>query len=258
MTRPDRLDALFCANRYKAKTEQLTLEVLETQVFRIEREYLASLKLEDGQADRIREAGLMETVSVPEGKSGAWTVRRFTIEALDIMNLRMSLDGRGCRPGTYTQLIHDRRGVVMSDTTAEQRDHTEFEWKARGHVLINGLGLGMCLAAALNKPEVAAVTVVEIDADVIALVGSHYADSRVQIVHASAFEYEPPKGIRYGAVWHDIWDSICADNLVGMRRLHRKYGRRADWQGSWARWRCEKAQKESREYALRHRLWRAA
>lgn len=185
----------------------------------------------------------MQTVTVPEGSLGPWTVKRFTVEALDLGNLRMALDGRGCQPGTYTQLLHKNRGVVMSDTTAEQRDHYEFQHRARGHVLINGLGLGMCLAAALAKPEVTAATVVEIDADVIALVGPHYTDPRVEIVHASAYDYQPPKGVRYGAVWHDIWDSICADNLPEMAKLHRKYGRRTDWQGSWGKWQCQRAKR---------------
>lgn len=179
-------------------------------------------------------------VSIQEGRVGLWSVSKFTIEPRSIGNIRLAFDGRDARPGTYTKLCHDHRGVVMSDTTAEQRDHYEFIWKAKGHILINGLGIGMCLAAALKNPEVTGATVVEVDADVIALVGPNYTDPRVNIVHASAFDYEPPKGVRYGAVWHDIWDDICSDNLPEMHRLHRKYGRRADWQGSWCRWRCER------------------
>ena len=147
---------------------------------------------------------------------------------------------REVAPGTYTRLVHERRGVVMSDTPAERRDHVEFVVRAKGHVLINGLGLGMCLAAVLARPEVVRATVVEADPDVVALVGPHYAgDPRVEIVRADAYEYRPPKGVRYGAVWHDIWDTITSENLPGMTRLHRKYGRRAEWQGSWARWLCE-------------------
>lgn len=183
---------------------------------------------------------MLDLVTIPEGSSGPWAVERFTVEKDSIQNIRLAFSGRGCRPGTYTRLVHQKRGVVMSDTTAEQRDHIEFVWKAKGHVLINGLGLGMCLAAALKKPEVTNATVVEIDPDVISLVGRHYSDPRVEIVNSDAFEYQIPKGARYGAVWHDIWDDICSDNLPEMHKLHRKYGRRCDWQGSWARWRCER------------------
>ena len=71
----------------------------------------------------------------------------------------------------------------------------------------------MVLAAVLKKPDVTDVTVVEIDQDVIDLVGSTYAgDRRLAIVNADAFTYQPPEGQRYGMVWHDIWDGIRTAN----------------------------------------------
>ena len=182
-------------------------------------------------------------VSVPEGRSGPWSIERFEIPEKSIETIRAAFSGRPTRPGWYTAVKHDRRGIVMSDTPAEQRDHAWFIRAAKGHVLINGLGIGMCLNAALAKPDVERVTVVEIDQDVISLVAPVYADDRVTIVNESAFDYSPPKGERYGAVWHDIWDAICADNLSEMHKLHRKYGRRADWQGSWCREECEQAKR---------------
>lgn len=186
--------------------------------------------------------GLIEQVTVPEGKRGPWSVERFTIDKHGAMMERIHAlqHGRGAtREGTYTRLMHAQRGVVMSDTPDEMRDHYGAVINAKGHVLLNGLGIGMVLAAVLKKP-VESVTVVEIDADVIALVGPHYDDPRVSIVNASAFDYQPPKGRRYGAVWHDIWDDICADNLTAMTKLKRKYGRRTDWQGCWAEWQCRR------------------
>lgn len=113
-------------------------------------------------------------------------------------------------------------------------DHSNAVYRAKDHTLINGLGIGMVLAAILKKPEVTKVTVVEICPDLIALVGPHYAgDPRVKIINADAFTYIPPKGVRYGAVWHDIWDELCGDNIESMTKLKRKYGRRCDWQGCW-------------------------
>jgi len=185
--------------------------------------------------------GLVEKVAVPEGKSGIWEIAKFDVGGgPDFEALRLALHGRPITPGTYTRLMRGRT-LVMSDTPAEMRDHHGFVLAAKGHCLINGLGLGMCLAAALKKEEVTKVTVIEISEDVISLVAPTYTnDHRVEIVHASAFDYQPPKGVRYGAVWHDIWDNICADNLPEMHKLHRKYGRRADWQGSWCRDQCER------------------
>jgi spermidine synthase len=138
----------------------------------------------------------------------------------------------------------------MSDTPAEQDDHREFVQRARGRILINGLGLGMVLQACLERRKwqsdeyaVEHATVVEISPAVIALVAPHYQaryGDRLTIVQADALTWQPPKGERYAAVWHDIWPDICTDNLPQMHTLHRRYGRRADWQGSWARWICER------------------
>jgi hypothetical protein len=185
---------------------------------------------------------MIPQVSIPEGSSGIWRIEHFEVPQKSIESMRLALSGRGIRPGWYTRLVRGH-STIMSDTPAEMRDHYEFVKYARGHCIINGLGIGMCLGAALKKPEVTRVTVVEKSEDVIRLVAPSYEDERVEIVHADAFEYKPPKGIRYGAVWHDIWDNICADNLPEMHRLHRKYGRISDWQGSWARWQCERGRR---------------
>lgn len=183
--------------------------------------------------------GLIEKVTIPEGESGVWRVERFDVPENSIQQMRLAMSGRYLPAGTYTSL---KRGgkLVMSDTPDEMRDHAWFVNKATGHCLINGLGLGMCLKAILKKGDVTQVTVIEKSRDVLALVSPHYTDKRVQYIHADAFEYQPPKGARYCAVWHDIWDDICADNLPEMKTLHRKYGRRADWQGSWCRSLCER------------------
>lgn len=178
----------------------------------------------------------IEQVSIPEGARGQWRIERFEISEHEakMSAIRAIQHGRGAvSPGTYTSLKHARRGIIMSDTPDEMRDHIFAVHRAKGHVLINGLGLGMVLAAVLRKPDVYRVTVVEIDPDVIALVGPHYVCDRLEIVNASAFDYAPPKGVRYGAVWHDIWDNLCGDNLKEMTTLKRKYGRRCDWQGCW-------------------------
>lgn len=197
---------------------------------------------------------IIESVNVPEGSKGKWTVSKFTVSEEDakFSALRAAIKGRGYVPaGTYTQLTCQGRGIVMSDTPDERRDHWKAVNMACDHVLINGLGLGMVLGAILKKEKmgsksVSKVTVVELDADVIELVGPSYAsDPRVEIVHASAFDYQPPKGIVYGCVWHDIWDDLCGDNLPEMTKLKRKYGRKADWQGCWGEY-------ETRRYMRRY------
>ena len=70
-----------------------------------------------------------------------------------------------------------------------------------------------------------------VDDDILHLEG--VAD--LEIIEADAYLYQPPKGIRYSVVWHDIWPDLCEDNLKEMGTLHRRYGKRCDWQGSWGK-----------------------
>lgn len=183
-------------------------------------------------------------IDVPDGKRGVWAVETFSVSEADarFQNLRATFSfgskGRFIRPGSYKRLMRGRK-VIMSNVPAEIKDHSSFIYTARrkgGDILINGLGLGVCLVPILKSDKVHSVTVIEKEKDVIDLVGPTYLrDLRVTVVCDDALEYSPPKNKRYTCVWHDIWDDICADNLPSIHKLHRKYGKRCDWQGSWSR-----------------------
>lgn len=183
------------------------------------------------------------TCTVPCGKKGPWTIDEFDIvdgPILFMANFRAIRDGNAfaaIRPGRYKRLRHAKRGVVMSNTPMEVHTNLDAYRAATGRVLINGLGMGMLLEAVLSKPCVTHVRVIEIDPDVIALVGPHYLkDSRVEIIEADAYAYRPSLGERFNYVWHDIWDSITEDNLPLMKKLGRRWSKRiADAQGFWAR-----------------------
>lgn len=195
--------------------------------------------------------GLVQKVSVPEGRSGDWSVERFDIsqDEASQFNLRAAFQfgaGRGgplrrVTADTYTRLMHNRT-MVMSDTPADGQDHLVPVLKARvlgGHVLLHGLGLGMVLNAICNLGTCSHITVVEIAPEVIDLVGKHCLDKwgagLVTILQDDALTWQPPKDAKYSVVWHDIWSAISDDNLRSMRRLHRRFGNRCIWQGSWAR-----------------------
>lgn len=180
-------------------------------------------------------------VGVPEGTAGDWKVERFTVHKADadFGRLRMVVTGvnRYVPEGSYTCLRYNG-SLVMSDTPDEISDHLDPIRKATGRCLVNGLGLGVVVQAMLNKDEVEHVTVIEAAPEVIKLVGPHYQErfgDRLTIVQADAYEWSPPKGVRYACVWHDIWNDLCTDNLPFMHKLHRKYGRRTAWQSSWGR-----------------------
>jgi hypothetical protein len=201
-------------------------------------------------------------IEVPNGTSGVWSVSTYTVteedERWEMVRAAASSSSRGryVSAGTYKALKRNGH-VIMSNTPDEIRDHRYFFSRAKGKVLINGLGLGMALKAILNKvddkgaPAVELVHVVEKAEDVLKLVRPTYeSDKRVSFIHADALEYKST--LRYDVVWHDIFDDICADNLPIMHKLHRKYGGKAEWQGSWCRERCEYLLKQQRAHS---RFW---
>jgi len=120
---------------------------------------------------------------LPDGMMGEVEVRRIVVTERDVEVARMrSMFGGGStaiRAGEYVGLY--RNGSLwMSDTPDEQYDHMPVITNVAKHraerVLINGLGIGMVLNAVLHMDCVQHVDVVEIDPDVVALVGPHYAE----------------------------------------------------------------------------------
>ena len=165
-----------------------------------------------------------------------------------------------CPPGVYTALMHDERGLVMSDVPAEIAGALPFlDWVAaesaqrKVRVLIGGLGLGIVPAWLLTRTDVAKVDVVEIDPDVIMLATGeanwlgdtepYWAhDTRLSIYQADILTWRPYD--RYHAAWMDIWDMVTPRNLPAMHQLTRRFGRHLDrdyggriW--CWERPECE-------------------
>lgn len=183
-------------------------------------------------------------VKVPEGKKGDWYIEKFEVKN-DVTHAIFSMHnpGRDVPVGTYTRLMRDHSfgNPMMSDTPAEIYDHAEAIYKIQklgGRVLLNGLGLGCILKAILSFPNVEYVDVVELEQDIIDLVAPSYIDTRVHIQQADAYTIQWGKTDKWTVAWHDIWANICSDNLDGMTKLHRKYGHRVMWQGSWNKAEC--------------------
>ena len=215
---------------------------------------------------------------IPEIESANYVITKFILNDKDArrFNLRALISfsggGRTIKPGRYTCL--KRKGShypLMSDTPTEIGDHTDFITRAEGKILIVGLGLGFVLDACLYKtnrqplprhylsprdkknikrrkpiPTVDHAFVIEIEQEIIDLVAPYYLQKypgRITIICADALEYKFPNGQHFNAVWHDIWPNVCVDNLPNMKKLHRKYGKRTEWQGSWCRRECERLAK---------------
>lgn len=194
-------------------------------------------------------------VTVPAGTSGNVEVRQFTVTPADAERdmIRAFFQGRHTPAGTYTAL-HRSGYLWMSDTPDEQRDHyrpvREAERRRATRVLVNGLGLGMVVAAMLTIESVEHIDVVDIDPDVIALVGPHYEQmattmgKTVTIHHGDAYTMTWPAGVQWDVAWSDIWPDLRLTNLGDMTRLSRRYRHRVNWHGYWGR-----------ELLLRHRQW---
>lgn len=191
---------------------------------------------------------LMTSLRVPEGKSNEVEISDIVVSEQEASfgRLRASIHGgsSGIRAGTYSGLY--RNGDLwMSNTPDEARDHLHFlytcEAESAERVLVNGLGLGMVVYALLHLPSVQHIDVVDIDADVIALVKpfydalSHDQGKILTIYHDDAYTITWPRNTRWDGAWHDVWQHISLENVPYMTDLHRKYGRRVRFQDSWKR-----------------------
>jgi len=180
---------------------------------------------------------MIEKVTVPEGQIGIYKIAKIEIPDNPIERYRYALSGRNYVPGTYT-FLHRGNTLVMSDTPDEMSDHYPAVRNAKGHCLVVGLGIGMVLNAVLRKPEVEKVTVVELSSEVLELVAGHYNElypGKIEFIQADILEWKPPKDVYYNMAWFDIWDDLCIDNLEQMAKLHRRFGKKAEWKGSWGK-----------------------
>lgn len=197
-------------------------------------------------------------VSVPARKKGVAQVSRYKLTAKRANEINWQIvlhaeDRAWAYPGTYTGLSIEKL-MVMSDEAKEIQDHLPFIAKARGRVLLTGLGIGMCLQALLRKPEVEHVTVVELSADVLALVGPHYLEmfgcDRLSLVNANAYTWKPPAGTRFDYAWHDVWPLATGAFWPDHLRLVAHYDPfvwlQMTWRGPWMMraWHAERGDDE--------------
>jgi hypothetical protein len=92
--------------------------------------------------------------------------------------------------------------------------------------------LGCVVRGLLSKPEVERIDVVEIDGDILRVVGKEFrGDRRVRLHRGDGLTIRLPGRWDYG--WHDLW---CEG--LGLKELHatlfQKFADRCGWQGAWA------------------------
>lgn len=172
---------------------------------------------------------------IPAGKVGAAEIVHDSPDFLT--KLRAARDGQPLNAETYTRLIVD--GVLwMTDAEFECWTNQSFLRTAKGEVLVAGLGLGLILTPLLANKAVSSVTVLEINPDVIALVGPHFQSKKLTIVNIDARAWTPPAKA-FDVIYFDIWADVPnSDNKTDISALKKRYRRSLKTGGCSSAW-CE-------------------
>ncbi len=129
--------------------------------------------------------------------------------------------------------IHREHGeTVMEDSLRELRRHLPIWLRAKGRVLVTGLGLGCVVRGLLASPRVEHVTVVEIDRQILRIIGAEFEDnSRVRLIHGDALEIDLKEEFDYA--WHDLWTDGETHLQVLHMQLLKRFMEQVDYQGAW-------------------------
>ncbi|MBQ3223766.1 MAG: hypothetical protein IJB41_09155 [Clostridia bacterium] len=173
-------------------------------------------------------------VRIPSRKQGRWELCTQTYapcEAFVCGDMQRMPDGRLIAPiGFFMEpfsypCVKENGREWMLITPNEIETMRPAIDQANGKVLAFGLGLGYFAFMAARKPEVASVTVVERDANVIRLFKEHILPQfpqiqKLRIVQADAFDYMQncAPAERYDFIFTDLWHD-AGDGLPLYRRM---------------------------------------
>tara|TARA_R100001443_G_scaffold114843_1_gene131436 strand:+ start:1184 stop:1732 length:549 start_codon:yes stop_codon:yes gene_type:complete len=151
-------------------------------------------------------------VNIPNGVSGIYEIAEYTTETTDNM-WQVYLQMKRESHSSHKVLL--KKGCdmpIMQDSEAEYNEHQWLWDNATGHVLVGGLGIGMINQALVDNPNVTAVTIIELEQDVVDLVWEHCAkDDTFNLIVADFETWNPPEGSSFDTVWADTW---LSDNPI--------------------------------------------
>lgn len=177
---------------------------------------------------------LMAKLLAPS-KIGCAEITHYTITKLDV--LRELMHGGPCEESTVAILRVNGR-TVMSDTRHERLTNWEIRARAKGRVLVAGLGMGMIIHALAKNAEVSSITVVEKESDVIALISPSLPKTeKLNVVCADIFKWAPAIGEKFDTIYFDIWadasNGAAAPDRRKLSARFRKHKAPEGWMGSW-------------------------
>ena len=171
---------------------------------------------------------------LPESSLRTAQIKHWTPDSFSM--LRASLKGNHLKQNhKYCQLWIDG-DLWMSDTRDEMVANMPVA-RAKGNVLIVGLGLGMALHRVLQNKDVAHVDVIEKNSDVAQLVWPYVGvtDPRANLILQDAKKFPTKTPLkRYDFIWLDIWLSNPEPREVtALRKLYRPFLKRGGFMGQW-------------------------
>lgn len=196
----------------------------------------------NAQAKRILTA--MQATTIPEGEHGLWAVRKIRQPPAITLEHSGQATGLYCLTNDTQYHCHGPAGaLVMIDHLLELRTHLEFIFRASGHVLVTGLGLGCIVRGLLATGRCTQITVIEREASVIKLVWPFMPTDSLSLVHADALAWCRTNCQTFDFAWHDVWNNpdkhepdlsiIHAELMVALRHT-------VGMQGAWKFPRCMK------------------
>jgi len=186
---------------------------------------------------KLRPRDYLEAARCPRSlepqEFGLWKIERIEFPANTVERFITGFDSQTVLSRFTGATLHQSRGeIVLEDGRIELRKHLPIWLRARGRVLVTGLGLGCVVRGLLANPDVDLVDVVEIDRDIVRVVGEEFAgEPRVQVHCGDALTI--PLAGPWDYAWHDLWIEDHGLQVLHARLLQR-FKKRCGPQGAWA------------------------
>jgi len=184
-------------------------------------------------------------LDIPEGKVGKFRIRHIEYPAghtLKSGNLRTALFGQESEELTYDHPtrwheLTENGGVWMTDLPIEQRQHDELLSRARGRVLVGGLGIGYAVVALAARSKVTEIVVIERSPEIIKLTWKATVERaktinpkiKLKVVEADLFTYlknrqrlkkaKPEFTWAFFDIWQGDGETTFHTKVVPLRQL---------------------------------------
>ncbi len=107
-------------------------------------------------------------------------------------------------------ILLENDDIWMSDSQPEVEEIMGAAAKAKGDVLISGLGIGLLPTFLKDKADVERIDIVERQPEVIDLVFDQIASPKMRIVNDDVFHFLDTTSNQYDFIYVDIWKPITA------------------------------------------------